>query len=53
MRLALLEAKMALVFMLQSFSFSPCDKTEIPVEIELGAVIRAKNGIPLKVNKRQ
>lgn len=29
MRLALLEAKMALVFMVQNFTFSTCEKTEV------------------------
>ncbi|VDI50771.1 Hypothetical predicted protein [Mytilus galloprovincialis] len=52
MRLALMEAKMALVFMLQRFTFSPCSETEIPVELEQGAIIRAKNGIKLNINKR-
>ena len=29
MRLALLEAKMALVSMIQNFTFAPCEKTEV------------------------
>jgi cytochrome P450 len=29
MRLALLEAKMALVYMLQNFTFAPSEKTEV------------------------
>ncbi|XP_063409713.1 cytochrome P450 3A41-like isoform X2 [Mytilus trossulus] len=52
MRLALMEAKMALVFMLQRFTFSPCSETEIPVELEQGAIIRAKNGIKLNIINR-
>ncbi|XP_071147587.1 cytochrome P450 3A41-like isoform X1 [Mytilus edulis] len=53
MRLAVMEVKMALVFLLQNFSFSPCSKTEIPIELETGGLIRAKNGIPLKINNRE
>ena len=50
MRLALLEAKMALVSMIQNFTFAPCEKTEIPVEFENAGIVRAKNGIHLKLN---
>lgn len=52
MRLALLEAKMALVSMIQNFTFSTCEKTEIPVQFENAVIVRAKNGIHLKLNKR-
>ncbi|CAC5390967.1 CYP3A [Mytilus coruscus] len=53
MRLALLEAKMALVYMLQNFSFTTCDKTEIPVTFEKGFILKAQNGIVLNVNPRK
>lgn len=52
MRLALIEAKMALVFMVQNFTFSTCEKTEIPLPLDTGVILKAKNGILLKVNKR-
>lgn len=53
MRLALLEAKMALVYMLQNFSFTVCDTTEIPVTFEKGFVLKAQNGVVLNANPRK
>ncbi|CAG2251443.1 CYP3A [Mytilus edulis] len=52
MRLALLETKMAIVYMLQNFKFVTCDETEIPVIFEKGFLLRAENGIKLKVTQR-
>lgn len=52
MRLALMEAKMAIVYMVQNFTFSTCEQTEIPVTLDKGNILRAENGILLKINQR-
>lgn len=52
MRLAVLEAKMALIYMLRNYKFSVCEKTEVPVIFEKGGLLRAKNGIHVMVDKR-
>ena len=52
MRLALMEAKMAIVYMVQNFTFSTCEETEIPVTFDKGIILRAENGILLKINQR-
>lgn len=52
MRLALIEAKLALINMLQSFRFLSCDKTEVPIQLEKGFLIRPLNGVYLQIQKR-
>lgn len=52
MRLALLEAKFAIISMVQNFRFSPCEKTEIPIVLDPSFLVRPKNGVYLKIEKR-
>ncbi|KAL3866302.1 hypothetical protein ACJMK2_043609 [Sinanodonta woodiana] len=49
MRLALLEAKMAIVEMLQNFRFVTAPETEIPPKLDKGALTKPANGVYLKL----
>ncbi|KAL3865970.1 hypothetical protein ACJMK2_043314 [Sinanodonta woodiana] len=49
MRLALLEAKMAIVEMLQNFRFCIVPETEIPPKLDKGALTKPANGLYLKL----
>lgn len=52
MRLAVSEAKLAIVAMLQNFRFHSCEKTEIPITIEKGFLTRPQNGVHVQVEER-
>lgn len=52
MRFALLMMKLAVVEILQSFSFVPCKETDIPVELGNDAFTTPKNPIKLKLEPR-
>ncbi|KAL3865966.1 hypothetical protein ACJMK2_043310 [Sinanodonta woodiana] len=49
MRLALMEAKMAIVEMLQNFRFCTVPETEIPPKLDKGALTKPANGLYLKL----
>ncbi|XP_061195803.1 cytochrome P450 3A2-like [Saccostrea echinata] len=53
MRLAYLEAKCALVTILQKYKFVPCDKTEIPLKIDSRVLLKPKNGLFLEMEERK
>ncbi|XP_056016246.1 cytochrome P450 3A24-like isoform X2 [Ostrea edulis] len=53
MRLAYMEAKCALITILQKYKFIPCEQTEIPVELDGRFFLKPKNGIVLKLEKRE
>ncbi|XP_006753712.1 PREDICTED: cytochrome P450 3A12, partial [Myotis davidii] len=52
MRFALMNMKIALVRVLQNFSFKPCKETQIPVELDFQGIIQPKNPIILKAELR-
>ncbi|KAM9855326.1 cytochrome P450 3A27-like [Aulostomus maculatus] len=52
MRFALLMMKLALVEILQNFSFVPCKETDIPMELAVDAFTTPKNPIRLKLEPR-
>ncbi|KAM4603947.1 cytochrome P450 3A40-like [Polymixia lowei] len=52
MRFALLMMKLAVVEILQSFSFSMCDETEVPLEISNQGLLMPKRPIKLKLVPR-
>ncbi|XP_048767818.2 cytochrome P450 3A18-like [Ostrea edulis] len=51
MRLAYMEAKCALITILQKYKFMTCEQTEIPAQVDARAILRPKNGIVLKLEK--
>ncbi|XP_041656171.1 cytochrome P450 3A27-like [Cheilinus undulatus] len=53
MRFALVMMKLAMVEILQNFSFVPCKETEIPVELSVDAFTTPKNPIKLKLKARE
>ncbi|XP_056016243.1 cytochrome P450 3A12-like isoform X2 [Ostrea edulis] len=53
MRLAYMEAKCAMIRVLQKYKFIPCEQTEIPVELDCRFFLKPKNGIVLKLEKRE
>ncbi|XP_071093713.1 cytochrome P450 3A8-like [Haliotis cracherodii] len=53
MRLALLEAKMAIVALLQNFRFVVTPETQIPVTLEKGSFTRAAHDLYVGVERRQ
>ncbi|XP_077977513.1 cytochrome P450 3A24-like [Glandiceps talaboti] len=53
MRFALMEAKVALVKILQTFKFEPCAKTEIPPQPSKYGKMTPPNGFWLKMTKRK
>ncbi|XP_068593512.1 cytochrome P450 3A40-like [Cebidichthys violaceus] len=52
MRFALVMMKLALVEILQSFSFSVCKETEIPIEMDIQTLVMPKRPIKLKLVSR-
>ncbi|KAG9334946.1 hypothetical protein JZ751_006268 [Albula glossodonta] len=53
MRLAQLEIKMALVHVFHKFSFITCEETKVPVELKSFSTLGPKNGIFLKIVRRE
>uniref|UniRef100_W5NJU7 Thromboxane-A synthase n=1 Tax=Lepisosteus oculatus TaxID=7918 RepID=W5NJU7_LEPOC len=53
MRLALLEAKIAMLRIFRRFQFETCPQTEIPLELKSNSTLGPKNGIFLKIIHRQ
>lgn len=54
MRLALFEAKIALVHVLRKIEFVRCDETEVPLKLVLGRGLTSTvNPIKLKLVKRE
>ncbi|XP_039616763.1 thromboxane-A synthase isoform X2 [Polypterus senegalus] len=52
MRLALLEVKIAMVRLLQQYTFETCPDTKIPVELKSSSTLAPKDGIFLKIVHR-
>jgi cytochrome P450 family 3 subfamily A len=52
MRLALMELKMAMVFLLQRLKFVVCEDTQIPLQLNKLKMVGV-NGIKLRVERRQ
>ncbi|KAM8974739.1 thromboxane-A synthase [Pelodytes ibericus] len=51
-RLAVLEAKISLLRLLQKFHFQTCPQTQIPLQVSSIATLRPKNGVHVKVVTR-
>lgn len=52
MRLALLEAKIAMIRAVQKFTFQTCPETKIPLELKSNSTLGPKNGIIIKIAQR-
>ncbi|KAG5854525.1 cytochrome P450 3A30-like [Anguilla anguilla] len=52
MRFALVLIKLAMVQILQNFSFATCDETEIPLELDIQGLLAPKNPVKLKLVPR-
>ncbi|XP_039700093.1 cytochrome P450 3A12 isoform X1 [Pteropus medius] len=52
MRFAMMNMKLAVVRVLQNFSFKPCEETQIPLEIVTQGIIRPQKPIVLKAELR-
>lgn len=53
MRFALMEAKVAAVYLLQEFAFLPSKKTQVPIVIEKrSGLLKAQNGVWVRLAKR-
>ncbi|XP_031667472.1 cytochrome P450 3A27-like [Oncorhynchus kisutch] len=52
MRFALIMIKLAMVEILQSFTFSVCDETEIPLEMDKQGLLMPKRPIKLRLDSR-
>ncbi|XP_070340406.1 cytochrome P450 3A12-like [Equus asinus] len=52
MRFALMNMKLAVVRVLQNFSFKPCKETEIPIKLGTEAIVKPQKPIVLKVEPR-
>ncbi|XP_063415464.1 cytochrome P450 3A11-like isoform X2 [Mytilus trossulus] len=52
MRLAQVEAKYALVYILQHYRFKTCAETEIPLQLTKGGITKPANGMKLKLESR-
>uniref|UniRef100_A0A452TY94 Cytochrome P450 3A n=1 Tax=Ursus maritimus TaxID=29073 RepID=A0A452TY94_URSMA len=52
MRFAIMNMKLALVRVLQNFSFQPCKETQIPLKLSAQGLIRPEKPIVLKVEPR-
>ncbi|XP_041966893.1 thromboxane-A synthase isoform X3 [Alosa sapidissima] len=52
MRLAQLEMKMALTLILQRFTVEACSETKVPLELKSQSTLGPKNGIWVKITKR-
>ncbi|XP_051952672.1 thromboxane-A synthase-like [Xyrauchen texanus] len=53
MRLAQLEIKVALVHILRRFNVMACEDTEVPLELKSSTTLGPKNGILVKITKRE
>lgn len=53
MRLALLEIKVALVHIFRRFDVVACEDTEVPLELKSNTTLGPKNGIFVKITKRE
>ncbi|XP_060029341.1 cytochrome P450 3A12-like isoform X2 [Erinaceus europaeus] len=53
MRFALMNMKVALVRVLQNFTFKPCKETQIPVKLVHGGLIESEKPIVLKAEPRE
>ncbi|XP_042168085.1 cytochrome P450 3A27-like [Oncorhynchus tshawytscha] len=53
MRFALIMIKLAMVEILQSFTFSICDETEIPLEMDNQGLLMPKRPIKLRLEARR
>ncbi|XP_062860332.1 thromboxane-A synthase [Trichomycterus rosablanca] len=53
MRLAQLEIKMALVNILKRFNVVSCEDTKVPLELKSNTTLGPKNGIYVKITKRE
>ncbi|XP_052098012.1 cytochrome P450 3A29-like [Mytilus californianus] len=51
-RLAQVEAKYALVYILQHYRFKTCEETEIPIQLTKGRITKPANGMKLKLESR-
>ncbi|XP_063524217.1 cytochrome P450 3A8 isoform X2 [Pongo pygmaeus] len=52
MRFALMNMKLAVIRVLQNFSFKPCKETQIPLKLRLGGLLQTEKPIVLKVESR-
>uniref|UniRef100_U3E5W7 Cytochrome P450 3A n=1 Tax=Callithrix jacchus TaxID=9483 RepID=U3E5W7_CALJA len=52
MRFALMNMKLALIRVLQNFSFKPCKETQIPLKLGVQGLLQAEKPIILKVESR-
>ncbi|XP_042778567.1 cytochrome P450 3A12 isoform X1 [Panthera onca] len=52
MRFAIMNMKLALVTLLQNFSFKPCEETQIPLKLNAQGIIQPEKPIVLKVELR-
>ncbi|KAK3862998.1 hypothetical protein Pcinc_031182 [Petrolisthes cinctipes] len=53
MRFALMEAKVAIVYLLQDFAFIPSKKTQVPITIEKrSGLLKAQDGVWVRLAKR-
>lgn len=52
LRLAQLEGKMAMVRLLKHYTIVPSEKLEIPLKYVEGATIIPKDGVPVRVHRR-
>ncbi|GCB78904.1 hypothetical protein scyTo_0015901 [Scyliorhinus torazame] len=53
MRLALLQAKIALVRILSKYSFQTCPETQVPMQIKSSGTLGPKEGVFLKIVPRE
>ncbi|XP_045245433.2 cytochrome P450 3A8 [Macaca fascicularis] len=52
MRFALMNMKLAIIRVLQNFSFKPCKETQIPLKLRLGGLLQTEKPIVLKIESR-
>ncbi|XP_045213917.2 cytochrome P450 3A29-like [Mercenaria mercenaria] len=52
MRLALVEAKIALVYLLRKLRFVRCDKTQVPLDLNHFGILRPKTPIQVRIETR-
>ncbi|XP_031791848.1 cytochrome P450 3A8 isoform X1 [Piliocolobus tephrosceles] len=52
MRFAVMNMKLALIRVLQNFSFKPCKETQIPLKLRLGGLLQTEKPIVLKIESR-
>nr|XP_022319165.1 cytochrome P450 3A29-like [Crassostrea virginica] len=51
-RLATMEIKCAIVYILQHYRFVTCSQTEIPLQLHTSGLLKPKNGVYLKLEER-